>query len=472
MAEEDLSLDLTAKKKKKKTKVTLDDAAKDGDQTEELVLPTKKKTKEIRLDEPEDVASSDVAPGIGQTNLIDAKQEWPDYTYEQLLELVFDIMRERNPDMVAGEKKKFVMKPPQVARAGSKKTAFTNFAEICRLLKRTPKHVLNFLLAELGTTGSIDGNQCLIVKGRFQQKHFESVLRKYIKEYVTCHTCRSSDTELTKDTRLFFLKCNVCNSQCSVTAIKSGFTAVVGKRAASTSASGRSSSTPIAVLPVFARLLRDREETPDVAALLALLERLVARVPPKSISRFRVSAYIGILESLICCTEDQELGAAPRLDLFEPTGRLLLVRRVFRRIANGELKVTYEPQVLAWIVDQYRRFLAADDSRVFRSELTFFYMDCAAVHYQEVELSYHFMVAVCLLAQFHAKLGFDLPLLKAAKERVLEPIFTQVSDFRTLTEMKKEDGAEEKAEKAGNLDFLLFALNDAMREINQRLSAK
>jgi translation initiation factor 2 subunit 2 len=44
------------------------------------------------------------------------------------------------------------MKPPQVQRAGSKKTAFTNFAEICRLLKREPKHVLQFLMAELGTT--------------------------------------------------------------------------------------------------------------------------------------------------------------------------------------------------------------------------------------------------------------------------------------------------------------------------------
>lgn len=98
------------------------------------------------------VQSEDVAPGIGRDNLIDAKQEWSDYTYDQLLDMVFEIMRVRNPDMVAGEKKKFVMKPPQVARAGSKKTAFTNFIEICRLLKRDSKHVLNFLLAELGTT--------------------------------------------------------------------------------------------------------------------------------------------------------------------------------------------------------------------------------------------------------------------------------------------------------------------------------
>ena len=45
----------------------------------------------------------------------------------------------------------------QVLRIGSKKTAFANFSEICRLLHRMPKHVLQFLLAELGTSGSIDG---------------------------------------------------------------------------------------------------------------------------------------------------------------------------------------------------------------------------------------------------------------------------------------------------------------------------
>jgi translation initiation factor 2 subunit 2 len=217
MADEDLVLDLTKKKKKtKKPKLNPEDP----------------------IDAPNDrvpddplAAAEAAAFELGKMNLIDAKKDWPDYTYEELLGLVFGIMREKNPDL-GGDKKKFVMKPPQVARAGSKKTAFTNYAEICKLLKRQPKHVLQFLLAELGTTGSIDGNQCLIVKGRFQQKHFESVLRKYIKEYVTCHTCKSSDTDLIKDTRLYFLQCKTCGSRCSVTAIKTGFTAMVGKRAA------------------------------------------------------------------------------------------------------------------------------------------------------------------------------------------------------------------------------------------------
>ena len=53
-----------------------------------------------------------------------------DYTYDELLARVFNIMKEKNPDMVAGKKQKFVMRPPQVVRIGTKKTSFSNFTEV------------------------------------------------------------------------------------------------------------------------------------------------------------------------------------------------------------------------------------------------------------------------------------------------------------------------------------------------------
>ncbi|CAJ0570424.1 unnamed protein product, partial [Mesorhabditis spiculigera] len=246
MADDLPALDL-GKKKKAKKPLKLDDEPAEGaaapadvaaatDDIGDLQLgkkKSKKKDKALAEEVPgaADGADSTIASGIGRDNLIDAKGAWPDYSYQDMLTLVFNVMREKNPDM-AGEKKKFAMKPPEVQRAGSKKTAFSNFTEICRVLKRDNKHVLQFLLAELGTTGSIDGNNCLILKGKFLQKHLESVLRKYIKEYVMCHTCKSSDTALVRETRLFFLQCHSCNSRCSVTAIRAGFTAMVGKRAA------------------------------------------------------------------------------------------------------------------------------------------------------------------------------------------------------------------------------------------------
>ena len=247
------------KKKKKKTKKIFDideaeeaikdvkiesDAQEPAEPEDDLDImlgnKKKKKKKNVKFPEEDEILEKDEAlededskkdDGISFSSQTAWAGSERDYTYEELLNRVFNIMREKNPDMVAGEKRKFVMKPPQVVRVGTKKTSFVNFTDICKLLHRQPKHLLAFLLAELGTSGSIDGNNQLVIKGRFQQKQIENVLRRYIKEYVTCHTCRSPDTILQKDTRLYFLQCETCHSRCSVASIKTGFQAVTGKRA-------------------------------------------------------------------------------------------------------------------------------------------------------------------------------------------------------------------------------------------------
>jgi len=51
-------------------------------------------------------------------------------------------------------------------------------------MHRQPDHVMAFLLAELGTSGSLDGQQRLVVKGRFAPKNFEGILRRYISKYL------------------------------------------------------------------------------------------------------------------------------------------------------------------------------------------------------------------------------------------------------------------------------------------------
>ncbi|EFA01104.1 eukaryotic translation initiation factor 2 subunit 2 isoform X2 [Tribolium castaneum] len=250
----DIDLDFTKKKKKKKKPFTAEDLdavagegkdeGNEGGNQDEGALDdnfdlevdfskTKKKKKKKNLGDL--IAEAD-EKHEDKENVDENSAVWMtsdrDYTYDELLKRAFEIMRDKNPDMAAGKKQKFVMRPPQVVRIGTKKSSFANFTEICKMLHRQPKHLLDFLLAELGTSGSVDGNSQLIIKGRFQQKQIENVLRRYIKEYVTCHTCRSPDTILQKDTRLFFLQCETCGSRCSVASIKSGFQAVTSKRAA------------------------------------------------------------------------------------------------------------------------------------------------------------------------------------------------------------------------------------------------
>ncbi|XP_052817256.1 eukaryotic translation initiation factor 2 subunit 2-like isoform X2 [Mya arenaria] len=253
--DDDLSLEFGGLKKKKKKKVKefdmaevkeslpteeIDESAQDGGAVLDFSADAdmssfgkkKKKKKVVDLDQIQDTVD-DSFIAVDSTKKGSA---WVgsdrDYSYDELLLRVFDIIREKNPEMATGEKKKIVMRPPQVLRAGAKRTSFANFAEISRMLHRQSKHVLAFLLAELGTSGSVDGNNQLIIRGRFNQKQIENVLRRYIKEYVTCHTCKSPDTLLQKEERLFFLQCETCGSRCSVASIKSGFQAVTGRRAA------------------------------------------------------------------------------------------------------------------------------------------------------------------------------------------------------------------------------------------------
>ncbi|KAL9701336.1 hypothetical protein quinque_004777 [Culex quinquefasciatus] len=280
MAEDDAIFDPSLMKKKKKKKTSFDLEGLGGDEAGEVEQPEagsnapeaagddgaggaeldgdldlesfgKKKKKKKKPFNMEDLDSALGEEGAGEGGAKDKEADdgegggggfvehsttWAgsdrDYTYDELLQRVFEIILDKNPDMAAGRKPKFVMRPPQVLRVGTKKTSFANFTEICKTLHRQPKHLLDFLLAELGTSGSVDGNSQLIIKGRFQPKQIENVLRRYIKEYVTCHTCRSPETILQKDTRLFFLQCESCGSRCSVASIKSGFQAVTSKRAA------------------------------------------------------------------------------------------------------------------------------------------------------------------------------------------------------------------------------------------------
>jgi translation initiation factor 2 subunit 2 len=43
---------------------------------------------------------------------------------------------------------------------------------------------MDFLLSEMATSGSFDGQQRLVVKGRFAPKNFEALLRRYICKYI------------------------------------------------------------------------------------------------------------------------------------------------------------------------------------------------------------------------------------------------------------------------------------------------
>ncbi|CBQ72289.1 probable SUI3-translation initiation factor eIF2 beta subunit [Sporisorium reilianum SRZ2] len=248
--DDELNFGELKKKKKSKKKVALDldafekeigeaDDDKDDDDAEPATNNAYADADDDELgDNPFAQDAADDADAAPKDDSIEAWQGTDrDYTYQELLGRVFKTLRAQNPAL-SGDKKKFTMVPPQVARDGSKKTVFANVVDICKRMHRQPEHVIQFLFAELGTIGSVDGSQRLVIRGRFQPKQIENVLRRYITEYVICKTCKRPETKLSKENRIFFVTCEKCGSQRSVSAIKSGFQAQTGKRSKTRAAAG------------------------------------------------------------------------------------------------------------------------------------------------------------------------------------------------------------------------------------------
>ncbi|AGO13018.1 AaceriAFL145Wp [[Ashbya] aceris (nom. inval.)] len=235
------------KKKKKKAKEGSKDEEGTGDALDELTealgelkLKKKKKKKEAAALDVFDkelekagvtVEEGSAEPGVS-AGAASEVQEDVGLPYSDLLSRFFKILRANNPEL-AGDRSgpKFRIPPPVCQRDG-KKTIFANIQEISEKLQRSPEHLIQYLFAELGTSGSIDGQKRLVIKGKFLSKQMENVLRRYIMEYVTCKTCKSINTELKKEqsNRLFFLVCKSCGSTRSVSSIKTGFQATVKRR--------------------------------------------------------------------------------------------------------------------------------------------------------------------------------------------------------------------------------------------------
>lgn len=156
-----------------------------------------------------------------------------DYTHAELVARAFEFLYGKNPALATGGgRKRITLRPPQIAREGSKKTVFMNFGDICKSIHRQQDHLLAYMSAELGTTGNLQDGGRLVIKGRFTSDGIENVLRRYMREYVMCSSCRSPDTVLMRDanTRLYFLQCESCGATRSVAPIRQGFMAQIGRR--------------------------------------------------------------------------------------------------------------------------------------------------------------------------------------------------------------------------------------------------
>ncbi len=179
----DGGLDLSMKKKKKKktpkegeddftAKLAALDIEKEGEDGDAAPAAAEPTTEAGDMDKGTGIWQHDESKLIG---------------YELLLGRFFSLLAQKNPDHASSGSRSYKIPPPQCLREGNKKTIFANLAEICKRMKRTDEHVTSYLFAELGTSGSVDGSRRLVIKGQFQQKQIENVLRRYISKSTLFH---------------------------------------------------------------------------------------------------------------------------------------------------------------------------------------------------------------------------------------------------------------------------------------------
>jgi len=133
----------------------------------------------------------------------------PIFDYESMLEDAYSRFQAK-PKSTG----RFEIPRPRVEVAG-KRTIILNFKQIAEAMNRDERELANYLVKELGTAPSFEGDN-LILQGRFSQQSIERTINIYVRDYVICPVCKRPDTTLVKEKRFLFLVCQACGAKSSV----------------------------------------------------------------------------------------------------------------------------------------------------------------------------------------------------------------------------------------------------------------
>ncbi|BBD72932.1 translation initiation factor IF-2 subunit beta [Sulfodiicoccus acidiphilus] len=134
-----------------------------------------------------------------------------DKSYQQLLDRLYAKLPQKEPSSAYQELPKL-----NIMSAGNL-TVIRNFEEYCDRIRRDPKLVTKYLLKELAAPGMLQDNGQLSIQGKFSSTVINTLMDRFVKVYVQCPTCKSLDTVLKLDKRVWTMSCLACGA---VTTIK------------------------------------------------------------------------------------------------------------------------------------------------------------------------------------------------------------------------------------------------------------
>jgi|TARA_B100000287_G_C20157863_1_gene592844 translation initiation factor 2 subunit 2 len=128
-----------------------------------------------------------------------------DFEYDALLERA----RDRIPTDIS-ERNRWTMPIPEILVEGNQ-TIIRNFSSIVDAMDRDANHVYQYLINELGTSGTREQVRVML-KGRVPPKRIKEKIVAYVKTYILCEQCKAPDTRFIKEDRTTLLKCQACGA--------------------------------------------------------------------------------------------------------------------------------------------------------------------------------------------------------------------------------------------------------------------
>ena len=102
------------------------------------------------------------------------------------------------------------MPTPEILVEGNQ-TIIRNFSSIVDAMDRDANHVYQYLINELGTSGTREQVRVML-KGRVPPKRIKEKIVAYVKTYILCEQCKAPDTRFIKEDRTTLLKCQACGA--------------------------------------------------------------------------------------------------------------------------------------------------------------------------------------------------------------------------------------------------------------------
>jgi translation initiation factor 2 subunit 2 len=133
---------------------------------------------------------------------------------EQFYDMITDVYSEL--ESLSSSNNKLII-PDPIIKQNTTNTCWENVKKILQAINRPPDHFIEFLNKQLNTGEWITASKSdgILLIGKFKVSQIKNVIAEYVKEYVMCNTCKSTDTilERNKELRSYFVSCNKCKSQ-------------------------------------------------------------------------------------------------------------------------------------------------------------------------------------------------------------------------------------------------------------------